>query len=283
MKWTSVSGGQTSAYIAANYPSDLLIFSLVRIEHSESMYPDEGIRKIVSDKIGTEFISTAEDDTIIRTMLDMEQFLGREIRWVTGMTFDDAIKSASNYLPNIMRRYCTSFLKIKPMFEFWDSLSIDPVDMQIGFRANENKRANKMLEKVNSSGYLTHHSIIGKTKNGRNKWADIEWQRPLFPLIDDNIYKVDIQNYWKDKPVKFAPYNNCVGCFHRNPPFLRFMFQEHPTKMEWFESKEGGDSGYWKSINGQVVKYSRIKTMLKQMQLFESDFSSCDTGYCELT
>jgi hypothetical protein len=29
---TSVSGGQSSAYIAANYPSDFLVFALVCIE-----------------------------------------------------------------------------------------------------------------------------------------------------------------------------------------------------------------------------------------------------------
>ena len=29
---TSVSGGMTSAYVAANYPSDYLVFALVRIE-----------------------------------------------------------------------------------------------------------------------------------------------------------------------------------------------------------------------------------------------------------
>jgi hypothetical protein len=281
--WTSVSGGQTSAYIAANYPSDVLIFALVRIDNAESMYPDESIRKIVSDKIGAEFIATSEDDAIIRTMLDLEQFIGKEIKWVTGETFDDVIKSRGGYLPNIMTRYCTSFLKIKPMFDYWHSLDIDPVTMQIGFRANETKRANRMIEKVNGSGYLTHRSVIGKTKDGRNRWAEIEWQRPAFPLIDDNIYKVDIQNYWKGKPVKFAEYNNCVGCFHRNPPFLRFMYQEHPTKMDWFEKQEGGTNGYWKSVNGEVIKYSRIKNMLKQMTLFSEDFTSCDSGYCELT
>jgi hypothetical protein len=121
-----------------------------------------------------------------------------------------------------------------------------------------------MLQKLNENGYLEHKAIVGQSENGRNKWANIAWQKPVFPLIDDNIYKVDIQNYWKDKPVKFADYNNCVGCFHRNPPFLRFMFQEHPTKMEWFARQEGGKNGYWKSIDGQVIPYARIKNIMQQ-------------------
>jgi hypothetical protein len=61
------------------------------------------------------------------------------------------------------------------------------------------------------------------------------------------------------------------------------MYQEHPTKMDWFEKQEGGKNGYWKSVNGEVIKYSRIKNMLKQMTLFSEDFTSCDSGYCELT
>jgi hypothetical protein len=280
---TSVSGGQTSAYIAANYPSDYLVFALVRIEDKASMYPDAGIRKIVSDKIGAEFIATAEDDIIIRTMLDLEQFLGKEIVWVTGMTYDATIKMKGGYLPNIMTRYCTSWLKLKPMFDWWMSLNIDPIEMQIGFRANEARRATKMMSKVDENGLLSHRHAYGKTKDGRNRWKNVPWQKPVFPLIDANIYKIDVQNYWMDKPVKFAPYNNCVGCFHRNPVFLRYMFQEHPTKMDWFMNKEGNGNGYWKSVKGENIEYARIKRMLSQTKLFEEDFTSCDSGYCELT
>jgi hypothetical protein len=280
---TSISGGQTSAYLAAKYPSDYNVFALVRIEDKDSIYPDEGIRKIVSDKIGDEFIATAEDDKIIRTILDLEQFIGREIKWVSGITFDQVVKTKGGWLPNKLHRYCTSTMKLEPIFNYWRSLNIDPFITQIGFRANEARRANNMLQKLNENGYLEHKAIVGQSENGRNKWANIAWQKPVFPLIDDNIYKVDIQNYWKDKPVKFADYNNCVGCFHRNPPFLRFMFQEHPTKMEWFARQEGGKNGYWKSIDGQVIPYARIKNMLKQMTLFAEDFTSCDSGYCELT
>jgi hypothetical protein len=278
---TSVSGGMTSAYVAANYPSDYLVFALVRIEDPKCMYPDPGIRKMVSDKIGAEFIATSEDDLIIKTMLDLEQYLGREITWVTGRTFEKAIEFAGGYLPNLSRRYCTSMLKIEPMFEWWRSLDIDPIIMRVGFRANEGKRATSMQSKCDDDGFLRFKAKIGKTKSGRNRWGEIPWQMPEFPLIDDNIYKIDIQKYWADKPVQFAPHNNCVGCFHRNPAFLRFMFQEHPAKMDWFADQEV--KGNWKSVDGKPIPYARIKNMLKQIDLFESDFTACDTGYCELT
>ena len=38
-------------------------------------------------------------------------------------------------------------------------------------------------------------------KRQRNKWADIEWQSQCFTLIKDNIYRDNIDKYWKDKPI----------------------------------------------------------------------------------
>ena len=62
----SISGGKSSAYILANYPSDYAVFSLVRTNEKRCLYPDSGIRKIVSDKIGMEFIGTLEMDKTIK-------------------------------------------------------------------------------------------------------------------------------------------------------------------------------------------------------------------------
>ena len=88
----SLSGGKTSAYIAANYPADYNVFALVRIEDEAAKFPDKKIRQIVEDKIQAPFIATAEDDVIIYTMLDLEQHIGQKIDWVTGKTFDEITK-----------------------------------------------------------------------------------------------------------------------------------------------------------------------------------------------
>lgn len=68
----SLSGGKTSSYIAANYPADYNVFSLVRTDDVKVLFPDAKVRQIVSDRIGREFIGTLEEDTIIYTMLDLE-------------------------------------------------------------------------------------------------------------------------------------------------------------------------------------------------------------------
>jgi len=56
----SLSGGKTSSYIAANYPADYNLFSLVRTDDVRVLFPDAKIRQIVSDRIGKEFIGTLE-------------------------------------------------------------------------------------------------------------------------------------------------------------------------------------------------------------------------------
>ena len=110
----SISGGQTSAYIAANYKADYNIFSLVRTSDPKLKFPDDKIRQIVSDKIGAEFIGTLEMDEIIYTILDLEQFIGSKINWVSGLTFEEIIKKHGGFLPNSFSRYCTTDLKVKP-------------------------------------------------------------------------------------------------------------------------------------------------------------------------
>ena len=277
----SLSGGKTSSYIAANYPADYDVFALVRIEDKRCLFPDKKIRQIVEDRIQAPFIATAEDDTIIYTMLDLEQYIGREITWVTGKTFDKIImRGDKKYLPNVTQRFCTIEMKLRPIFEWWQSEIGKPIQTRIGFRANEQSRAKNMLEKTNENGLNTFKTIVGK-RGTRNKWADIGWQKPEFPLIEDNIYKDQVESYWKDKPVRFAYMNNCIGCFHRNEVLLKLMSEKHPNKFNWFIEAEQ-ETGYNVRTFKNGTTYEQIKNSFKQVALFEDDFNECDSGYCGL-
>lgn len=171
-------------------------------------------------------------------------------------------------------------MKLIPIFEWWHKEIGEPVDMRIGFRANEQRRAKKMIGKKNENGLLEIKATVEKHPDGRNKWQVFEWQAPSFPLIIDNIYKDKIEEYWKDKPVRFAWMNNCVGCFHRNEILLKKMFERNPEKMQWFADQELGRNGKgtWKT----GVTYEQIKNYKLQFELFEEDFDECDSGYCGL-
>jgi hypothetical protein len=283
----SLSGGKTSSYIAKHYPADYNVFALVRTDDTNCLFPDAKIRQIVSDKIGTEFIGTLEEDAIIYTMLDLEQFIGQKIDWVSGKTFDEVIIRKNDgkskiYLPNVTQRFCTTEMKLQPLFDWWKENFNEPVEMRIGFRANEMKRAKNMIEKLNENGFSTFKSIIGQSKNGRNKWKDIEWQKPEFPLIKNGIFKDKIEEFWKDKPVRFAFMNNCVGCFHRNEILLKLMSEKHPNKFDWFINAENKNSEFGKRTFKNGMSYEKIKNWKTQLKLFDDDFNDCDSGYCGL-
>lgn len=276
---TSISGGQSSAYLAANYPTDYNVFALVTIEDPKCSPKDKKLIQMVSDKIGREFVATAEDDIILHTILDLEQYIGNEIDWVNIISFDEVTEKKGGWLPNKLHRYCTVEMKLRAIFRWWRNKINEPVEMRIGFRGNEHRRAAKMIERQNENGLLEFKDIVGKHKSGRNKWQTIEWQKPSFPLIKDGVLRHTIVEYWKDQAVRFAPLNNCVGCFHRNPLLLRKMWDLHPEKMEWFASKERiKGNGQWRSD----LKYDEIKKHKPQHEINFDDLSSCDSGYCGL-
>ena len=274
----SLSGGKTSSYIAANYPADYDVFALVRIEHEASKFPDKKIIKEVEDRIQAPFIATAEDDMIIYTMLDLEQYIGRKITWVTGKTFDKVLDSAGT-LPDPLRRYCTTQMKIEPMFDWWRKTVKNPCEFRLGFRANEMSRAKRTSEKTNSNGFLEMKAVVGKRKT-RNKWGFVEWQKPVYPLITDNIYKDNIEKYWRNKPVRFAWINNCVGCFHKTPLLIRKMQEIHKLKLNWFASKERikHNKDVW--FKDKNLSFDDISRWNLQTELFKDDFNECDSGYC---
>jgi|TARA_R110002167_G_scaffold41031_1_gene125596 hypothetical protein len=288
----SISGGKTSAYIAANYPADYNVFALVRTTDMNCLYPDKKLRQVVSDKIGTEFIGTLEDDVIIHTILDLEQFIGKEIDWVTGKPFDEIIRRGSVmkegegksiYLPQANMRFCTQEMKINPIAQYCYDREL-PCEMRIGFRANEMRRANTSLSKTDENGLQHFKFHIGYSKNGNKKWKELPYRRFSFPLIEDGLFKDNIEEYWKDKPVRFAWKNNCVGCMGSTPYYLKHQYKKNKNKVEWFieQEKEGKRMGRDRTWRIDHLTYQQIIDYNEQYEMFDDDFDECDSGYCGL-
>jgi hypothetical protein len=274
----SISGGKTSSYLAKHYPADINIFSLVRIEDTDNLWmkgKDEKTRQLVSDKLGKEFIGTAEMDEIIYTILDLEQFIGSEITWTTGKTFEEVIKQNYGYLPNKMTRYCTVEMKLKPIFNWLKENTELPVEMRIGFRPNELQRAEGVLKRADENGIEYFNTVIGKRKT-QNKWGLVPYRKVTFPLIENNISKDVIYNFWNDKNVRFAYRNNCVGCVNRQPLMISHMAQKDLDKVKWFEKQELNTGNRFLSD----VSFSQILNFGIQNTFFDDDFNECDSGFC---
>jgi hypothetical protein len=263
----SLSGGRSSSFMAMHYPADHEIFSLVTIEDINCSPKDIGLIKKVSDKIGKQFIASAESDLTIIAMLDLEQLIGREIIWVSGLTFEKVNKKATGGkgLPNQQWRFCTTEMKMRPIWDWWYKNINQKVKMGIGFRYDEMERADRLS--------TTFKGVVG-TRKTRKKWEEIEWRVGYFPLIDNKILHIHVKN-WADKSgIVFPSDSNCVGCFHKSVQQLRKNFEDEPNKMQWFADQE--INARWK----KKMKYEQIKSLGLQQDFFFGEGSGCQAGYC---
>jgi hypothetical protein len=261
----SLSGGKTSSFMAYHYPADYNIFSLVRIEDVNCTPKDKSLVKMVSDKIGQEFIATAESDITLKSIFDLEQLIGREITWVTGKTFEE-VNKRKKALPNQMWRFCTIEMKMRPIFDWWLNNIGSKIKMGIGFRHDEKERAERLT--------TSFKGIVGK-RGSKNKWQEIEWREGYFPLIDNIITHYDVIKWVSTTNLKFPPDSNCVGCFHKPLQQLRKNWEDEPNKMQWFANQEN-DKQRWKKEGS----YDQFKKIGLQQDFFFGTGSGCQGGFC---
>ena len=265
MKVHSLSGGKTSSYMAVHYPADYNVFALVTIDDSKCSPTDKGLIQKVSDKIGKEFIATAEDDSTLIAMLDLEQLLGKEITWLTGKSFEKTI--GNQFLPNKLIRYCTTEMKIRPIWDWWYKNFNQKIKMGIGYRYDEKERAERFT--------TSFKGITGK-RGIRNKWEELEWREGWFPLIDDKIGHYQVYQWSEKSGIKFPKDSNCVGCFHKPVQQLRKNWDDNTSKLQWFSNQEMKSKGTWKDN----ITYEQIKKVGIQQDFFFGTGSGCEAGFC---
>ena len=269
IKVNSVSGGKTSAYMAIHYPTDFNVFSLVTIEAKYCTPRDKNLVQYVSDKIGKEFIATAESDKTLIVVRELEQQLGRSIYWVAGDTFEQVIRK-KKALPNQMWRFCTTEMKMKPIFEFCQNRIKEVVEMNIGFRYDEQERGER--NKTN-----THFkAIVGQSENGRNKWKEIYWRELSFPMIDDRTTHLKVKKWADQSSLIFPEDSNCVGCFWKPFQQLRKNWNDEPLKMKWFSEMEKELGRTFK----KEMSYLKTKKLGIQQDFNFGTGSGCSAGYC---
>jgi len=271
----SLSGGKTSSYMAKHHEANYNIFALVRIEADYCRPKDESIVKYVSDKIGMDFIATAESDKTLYVMRDLEQLIGKEIIWVTGETFENVIFKRKA-LPNIMWRFCTTEMKIKPIFEWWqNSFAPEKVYMQIGFRYDEKERGFDVSTGIKKEEKPFKH-ITGKHKNGDNAWSETYWRYEMYPLIGNKVNHSTVAEWAKTTNIQFPVDSNCVGCFWKPVQQLRKNWDDEPHKMRWFAEIERKMRRRFKS----EMSYDNVKKIGLQLDFIFGTGTGCKAGEC---
>lgn len=133
----------------------------------------------------------------------------------TGEPFEALIK-AKKYLPNIVTRFCTTELKIRPMKRYLvNKLGWKNWSAAVGIRADEHHRA--------------------KT-DSRDRWS--YW----YPLLDAGVSKKDIGDFWRKQNFDLrlgnadnkTPKGNCDFCFLKSESILASMAKQHPDRVGWW-------------------------------------------------
>lgn len=275
----SLSGGKTSSYLAVHFPADYEIFALVCIDsHNAGSRIDKSMKKAVNDKLQKhsshwpEFVATSEDPKILKAMFDLEQRLGREVIWLRGMGWEQMIKTRKA-IPNVDMRFCTTMLKMQPIFEYLYLYEKLPVKMRLGYRYDESERKDKATTDFK---FASRTDFRPKSMTHINRWESMEWRENEFPLIDNKVFHHDVLKFWDDKEIIFPIDSNCQNCFWKQPEQLRQNFDTNPDIMYW--------AGIQEDIQGNTFRKDLSLLQIKELGL-QLDFnfgtgSGCQAGFC---
>lgn len=275
----SLSGGKTSSYLAVHYPADLELFALVCVDdHNAGKDLPRWLVREVNDRLQKyspqwpEFKATTEDVRTITAILDLEQIIGREIIFLRGMGWEQMMKERKA-VPNRQRRFCTSVMKMQPIFEYCYLHTELPVEMRVGFRYDEQERAERFSKTMK---YATRCEYRPKSQRWVHRWEEIEWRVGSFPLIEDRVFHFQLANYWSALGVEFPEDSNCQNCFWKPEAQLRKNMETNPTVMKWAAVME--------QIHGHTFRDEYSFLDIQRMGI-QQDFvfgvgAGCTAGFC---
>ncbi len=276
----SLSGGKTSSYIAVNYPADIEIFALCCIEnHNAGARIPKDMKQKVNDKLQKycahwpEFKATSEDPKILKLMFDLEQKIGREIIWVRGKSWEQMMDERK-MIPNIAARFCTTVLKMEPIFEWLYKYTELPVKMRIGYRWDEMERANNFKDEWK---FAFKSEYRPKSNTWVKRWKTIPWRVGDFVLLEDKIAHLMIQKYWEGEPeFVFPKDSNCQNCYWKQPEQLRKNHETCPDIMMWSAIQEVCRGNQFK----KDISMLNAKDLPVQLNFFYGGGSGCQAGFC---
>jgi len=273
----SLSGGKTSSFIAVHYPADYEVFALCCIDcHNAGRSIDAKMKQRVNDRLQkycshqNEFVATSEDPKILKVIFDLEQMIGREIIWLRGIGWEEMIRYKSA-IPNMSKRFCTTFLKLQPIFEYCYKYLELPVKMRIGYRADEPERRETF-----SNSFEFAYKCEQQSTRWIQRWMELVWRVGDFPLIDDNIFHYAIQRFWEDKGIDFPLDSNCLNCFWKHPQQLRKNFDTDNAIMQWSKIMEDMAGHTFKD----KMSLAQIENEGIQLDFIFGTGSGCQAGFC---
>ena len=192
-----ISGGKDSAALA--------IFMKDKIENIEYFFCDTG----------------SELPEVYEYLQKLEIALGKKITMLnSGKDFEHYLALYKGTLPSPQMRWCTNFMKIKPLEE-WIGDDESEIYSYIGIRADENR-----------AGYVSSKKNV----------------HPVYPFKENNLTKDDIMGILEESGVGVPSYydwrtrSGCYFCFFQRKIEWVGLSERHPDLFEKavaFEEKIG--------------------------------------------
>lgn len=142
----------------------------------------------------------------------------------------DAMIARKKFLPNVMARFCTTELKIKPMRDFAKSLGWEHWTNVVGLRADERYRVASLKAGAERERWevSTPLHAAGVTKHDVGAfWASRNWGLRL-PTINGT-----------------TPMGNCDCCFLKGEQTIAGIMRQRPGCGPWWVEQERKTGGTW--------------------------------------
>jgi len=178
----------------------------------------------------------------------------------TGKPFEELI-TARKFLPNMIMRFCTSEMKVLRIHEYIRSLGWDDWTEYLGIRADEPRRASKILSK--------------------DKELDI-----FLPLVTDGVTKEIVGKFWEENSFDLQlpnikgtnPYGNCNLCFLKGGKLKQSLVNAHPDMADWWIEQERRIGNVFRA---DQPSYETMKAKAEnQGQMFVFDADNSISCYC---
>lgn len=197
---------------------------------------------LLPDKAYVVFANTGKErEETLRFVAECEDRWRVDVRWVEWrrdgfeeVNFDTASRNGEPFAdliamkkmpPNWQARFCTAFLKVKPMHAFMAARGYEKFTEVIGLRADEGWRYAKMM--------------------GRN--VD-ESRQCIAPLYKAGVTERDVLGFWKQQPFDLGltpGEGNCDLCHLKGRGLRKALIRANPQSAEWWIEQERLTGGFF--------------------------------------
>jgi 3'-phosphoadenosine 5'-phosphosulfate sulfotransferase (PAPS reductase)/FAD synthetase len=159
-----------------------------------------------------------------------------------------ALIEKRKYLPNVMTRFCTADLKIKPIMRYLKSIGITDYNNIMGIRYDEPTRWGKLLLNQHKERYFN-----------------------VLPMVEWETTKKDVADYWQAKPeldlqIK-SEQGNCDLCFLKGKRKLINLIKNNPSLADWWQVMEDMMGAQF----NKSLTYSELKQAAQSNMSFDFD------------